>query len=314
MSHRGSDPASGIRGAMLTLMAISIAGGVGAGTLVATGAELTRAGTAVSVALPDGTLVSSVDMWLACSIPPPSETELVAFSPGSRRCVASSPYSAASVVAPGDPVLPFGALDVSTAAECLSRRAVVFVDAFSGLRYCLPWSACPELDPEIVGGGPVCAGDGVTLEVLGVWEEVVWSPGGETTAQIMVSPAATTTYTVTVTDTEHCAGSASFEVDVLPLPAPEISGPTWICLGEETVLDAGPGWTTYFWRPGGETTQTIMIAPSVTTTYAVTVTDDAGCQGSVGSYTVSVVECAPPLFADGFESGGTDAWSTTTGG
>lgn len=314
MSHRGSDPASGLRGAMLILMAISMAGSVGAGTLVATGAELARAGTAVSVALPDGTLVSSVHMWLACSIPPPAETELVAFSPGSRRCVTSSPYSAASVVAPEDPALPLGDLSVSTVGECLARRAVVFVDSTSGVRYCLPWSKCPVLNPQIIGNSSVCAGDGTTLEVSGPWQSYLWTPGGETTAQIVVAPSATTTYSVAVTDSEHCAGSASFQVDVLPLPEPEILGPTWMCLGSESVLDAGPGWAAYLWRPGGETTQTIMIAPSVTTTYAVTVTDDAGCQGSVGSYTVSVVECAPPLFADGFESGGTDAWSTTTGG
>jgi hypothetical protein len=44
------------------------------------------------------------------------------------------------------------------------------------------------------------------------------------------------------------------------------------------LLAADPGFSSYLWSPGGETTQTIQVTASGT--YSVTVTDANGCQGS----------------------------------
>jgi hypothetical protein len=50
-------------------------------------------------------------------------------------------------------------------------------------------------------------------------------------------------------------------------------------------LSAPGDWASYLWLPGGETTPEITVAPLETTTYAVIVTDSAGCSRR-GSITV----------------------------
>jgi len=62
------------------------------------------------------------------------------------------------------------------------------------------------------------------------------------------------------------------------------------CPGHSLVLDAGPGFSSYLWSPGGEQTQTISVQQPWT--YSVTVRDAFGCEGSD---TVYVVEYQNPL-------------------
>lgn len=56
-------------------------------------------------------------------------------------------------------------------------------------------------------------------------------------------------------------------------------------------LSASPSGYSYLWSPGGETTQSITVCPTATTTYSVTVTDVLGCTGS-DDVTVNVVDVA----------------------
>src|SRR5258706_14901116 len=71
-----------------------------------------------------------------------------------------------------------------------------------------------------------------------------------------------------------------------------VSGANPACAGQAVTLDAGPGWTTYQWSPGGATTRTISDSPSSTVTYTVTTTDANGC--SVTSQPLTVVVNAAP--------------------
>jgi hypothetical protein len=83
-----------------------------------------------------------------------------------------------------------------------------------------------------------------------------------------------------VTDANGCQGSDSLAVTVNANPTVTITatpGAT-VCDGTTVTLDAGAGFTTYLWTPGGETTQTIDVTTA--DTYGVTVTDANGCQGS----------------------------------
>lgn len=50
------------------------------------------------------------------------------------------------------------------------------------------------------------------------------------------------------------------------------------CPGYSLVLDAGPGFSSYLWSPGGEQTQTISV--NQPGTYSVTVQDAYGCEGT----------------------------------
>src|SRR5689334_1348455 len=67
-----------------------------------------------------------------------------------------------------------------------------------------------------------------------------------------------------------------------------IGGANPTCPGQPVTLDAGSGWTTYEWSPGGGTTRMISDAPAVTTSYTVTTTDANGCNVTSQPYTVVV--------------------------
>src|SRR5438445_13835196 len=71
-----------------------------------------------------------------------------------------------------------------------------------------------------------------------------------------------------------------------------VGGTNPACAGQPVTLDAGPGWTTYQWSPGGATTRTISDSPSATMSYSVTTTDAHGC--SVTSQPLTVVVNAAP--------------------
>jgi hypothetical protein len=72
-----------------------------------------------------------------------------------------------------------------------------------------------------------------------------------------------------------------------------IIGPTEVCEGTQIALEAEPGFATYTWEPGGETTPEILVTPWVTTEYVVLVTDEWACNGS-GGLTVNVLPAPLP--------------------
>jgi len=138
----------------------------------------------------------------------------------------------------------------------------------------------------------VCPGESVTLTAsvtpAGSWG-YAWSPGGATTPSITVSPATTTTYTCYVMGPTGCESSDDATVTVMPDPVVTVADVD-ICEGESAVLtaDVSPaGAYTYLWSPGGETTSSISVSPTSTTTYTCEVLSEYGCPGS-GSGTVNV--------------------------
>jgi len=74
---------------------------------------------------------------------------------------------------------------------------------------------------------------------------------------------------------------------------PIITGPLTYLEGSEGVtLDAGTGFASYLWSPGGETTQTITVLEG---TYSVTVTETNGCEGtSIGVVVTEDDDTTPP--------------------
>ncbi len=107
-----------------------------------------------------------------------------------------------------------------------------------------------------------------------------WSTGvNDTLASITLSnlAAGNNNYTVIVTDTSGCVGSATATVVQNQNPTPNIIGDDSICAGETSLLDAGAGFAAYAWNTG-DTTQT--VSATTTGTYTVTVTTAAGCTAS----------------------------------
>lgn len=135
----------------------------------------------------------------------------------------------------------------------------------------------------ISGTSPICNGSSTTLCATG-GGTYAWS-SGPTTSCITVSPAISTGYTVTITDSFGCTASATMTVSVNALPVAAISGNTTICTGVNDTLVATGG-TGYLWNTGA-TTDTLIVSPTSATVYSVTVTDGNGCSNST-SFSVSV--------------------------
>ena len=92
-------------------------------------------------------------------------------------------------------------------------------------------------------------------------------------ANPLVAPLVTTTYFVEVDD-----GSIILEdeitITVLATPQVDLGEDVYYCSGESVTLDAGPGYTTYFWA-NGQTTQTITVTEEGG--YWVEVANEYGC-------------------------------------
>ncbi|MBT8258758.1 MAG: hypothetical protein KJO49_09830, partial [Bacteroidia bacterium] len=117
----------------------------------------------------------------------------------------------------------------------------------------------------------ICQGETTTLTATG-GESYLWNTG-QTTASINVSPNSTTTYSVTVTE-NNCESSDSVTVTVLDPITADAGQNVSICEGGSVTLSASGG-TSYQWS-NGQSSQTISVSPSVTTTYTVTVSEN-GC-------------------------------------
>ncbi len=131
----------------------------------------------------------------------------------------------------------------------------------------------------------------VTTPELAVYS---WNPGNMTGTEQTVCPTSTTTYTVTASFTNGCTSTATTTVNYQPIVVPTItpSGPTTICNGGSVSLDAGAGYASYSWSDGVNivsTSQVYVAAPSVTTTYTVTVSNGFCSESSSVEITIQAL-------------------------
>jgi len=113
----------------------------------------------------------------------------------------------------------------------------------------------------------VCQGDTVTLSANGS-TNYLWSTG-DSTSTIIVNPNNTTTYYVTVSDTLNCSSVDSVTVIINQIPNAITSNDTTICNGDDINIFASGG-SSYSWN-NGQTTSTINVSPSSSTSYTVTI-------------------------------------------
>src|SRR5690606_34548331 len=117
------------------------------------------------------------------------------------------------------------------------------------------------------------AGERVKLTATGA-KYYMWSTGDKT-ASTIVSPKATTTYSVKGKIVEGCEGHDTVRVIVRTTPSEIIKASAGkdqrICSGSSTTLTASGG-SSYLWSTG-EKSPTIKVSPSKTTTYSVKVYD-----------------------------------------
>ncbi len=125
-----------------------------------------------------------------------------------------------------------------------------------------------------VNSGAICAGNSFTMTPSGA-STYTFSGGSA-----VVSPTATSAYTVTGTNTLGCNGSAvsNVTVNALPTVSAASSNTTFICVGSSATLTAS-GASSYVWNTTA-TTAVIAVSPTTTTSYTVTGTGANGCSAN----------------------------------
>jgi hypothetical protein len=131
----------------------------------------------------------------------------------------------------------------------------------------------------------LCAGQVFpTLTATGA-DTYTWSDGTQGPT-FTVSPQVPTYYQVTGTNTlSGCNAMASFTLNVNPSPVMiAIASKPEVCSGETVTLNSS-GAPSVSWSTGA-TTPTIVVSPSVNTTYTVTGTNQYGCSSSAHVYMI----------------------------
>lgn len=140
----------------------------------------------------------------------------------------------------------------------------------------------PNLSTTPVSCAGACDGTATVGPTGGVGTyEFLWSPGGQTTAQVMGLCAGV--YSVLITDDSGCEAT----VDALILePQPLVINATVqdaLCSGDcngsvSVIITGGTGAYSYAWSPGNPNGQgTATITDLCPGTWTLTVTDDSGC-------------------------------------
>ncbi len=136
----------------------------------------------------------------------------------------------------------------------------------------------------------ICIGDAIVLNASGSASSYTWYPGGFTGSSILVAPSSNTTYTVIGTNLT-CTNSSTVSVIVNSLPiVSAVSNPTGICegSGSSATLSAS-GASSYTWIPGNIVSSSIVVTPTVSTSYTVSGTSAAGCVSNNTTVTIFVV-------------------------
>jgi hypothetical protein len=135
-----------------------------------------------------------------------------------------------------------------------------------------------------VNNGTICNGASFTIVANGA-NTYTFSTGP------VVSPTSNATYSVTGTSTAGCVSSNTAVSNVIVNPLPTIaasSSTNQLCIGNSATL-TGSGGATYTWTPGGTGTS-IVISPTVNTTYTVIGTNSNSCSNST-VLTQQVISC-----------------------
>jgi len=134
-------------------------------------------------------------------------------------------------------------------------------------------SALPVV--AISSSSAVCAGNVATLSAGGA-SSYTWMPGNIIGANAIISPLATTIYTV-MGLSGPCGGIANITVIANPNPTVTTSASnSIICSGAQVTLTAF-GASSYTWQSGPTVSSSLVVSPTAPTAYQVSGTNSLGC-------------------------------------
>lgn len=135
----------------------------------------------------------------------------------------------------------------------------------------------------------LCEGESTTITAAGV-PSATWSPAVGTGNTVTVTPAVTTTYIATYTDSTGCPNIDSVTVYVTPVPVAQISCPDTVCAGDLLQVAASGGFSdTWLGAPNAANPFTWLAVND--TTFTVTVTNGSGCPPDTATVSVVVIDC-----------------------
>ena len=124
------------------------------------------------------------------------------------------------------------------------------------------------------GNSSICPGASTVLSAFGA-DRYQWNTG-EVTADIVVAPTETTSYSVIGFDDNGCQSEQVMTVFVEGEMQTSISADQTLCPGASTTISATGG-NVYQWS-NGALGSAITVRPTESTNYTVTITNAAGCQ------------------------------------
>lgn len=261
-------------------------------TLFIEAGALDHGGESLFLILPNGRPVASQKIAGLCVNALAAKIEILEINLDQGTCKASSASAGRLPVLSMDELPPFDSV-----AACVSARYAVLEDGSGSASTCFRWFRCDDLAFTILGAEQICEGESIDLDAGTGFESYLWTPGGESTRTITVNPFVDTLYGVEVEDEWGCQGTDHHMVAVNPAPEPTIIGPAGVCPGDAATLDAGAGFASYSWGPGGQTTPSIEVFPVSTTDYWVEVVNGEGCSGFSSDHQVEVWSSPTPVIS-----------------
>jgi Secretion system C-terminal sorting domain len=137
----------------------------------------------------------------------------------------------------------------------------------------------------------LCSGNTGNIQIAGA-SNYTWS-NGSSLPTFTVNPTTNTTYTVTG-QIGTCTGTTALTLSVSVLPTITIvSNPLILCSGASATLNAN-GASAYTWTPTNTNLSSIVVSPSLTTTYTVR-GQNLGC--AARNSTISITVSPSPILA-----------------
>ena len=135
----------------------------------------------------------------------------------------------------------------------------------------------------------ICSGNSTILTATpsSLGGTYLWSPGGQTTQSISVSPAVSTTYSVDY-NLSGCVTNETSLVNVNPNPTISVNNST-VCSGQSATLTAS-GASSYTFSSGSN-----VVTPLSNTSYSVIGTSALGCVGSNTAVSTVTVNSTPSI-------------------